>query len=125
MKKLKWIAVIVAVLMVSLVCLHAYAAENAELISGYHSFLSFEKEQRGCLTVAAGLAIVLAWLSCKMEKPLRVLGISIGVSSAIALVMIRESSKAMGQFVLILALLLVIIWLVGSMIHRQLAQRNR
>ena len=121
MKKLKWIAVIVAVLMVAMAYVGALGM-NAQNFSAFHQL---EKLGRGCVTVASALALVLAWLSCKLEKPLRVLGISIGVSSAIALVMIRESSKAMGQFVLILALLLVIIWLVGSMIHRQLAQRNR
>ena len=122
MKKLKWIAVIVAVLMVAMAYVGALGM-NAQNFSAFHQL---EKLGRGCVTVASALALVLAWLSCKLEKPLHVIGISTGAAGVIALlVMAGADHAAIKHFLLIFALLLAIIALVGSMIHRQMAQRNR
>ncbi len=122
MKKLKWIAVIIAVLMVAMAYVGALCM-NAQYFSAFHQL---EKLGRGSLTVAGALAIVLAWLSCKLEKPLHVIGISAGAAGVVALfVMAGADRAAIRHFLLIFALLLAIIALVGSMIRRQLAQRNR
>ena len=122
MKKLKWIAVIIAVLMVAMAYVGALCM-NAQYFSAFHQL---EKLGRGSLTVAGSLAIVLAWLSCKLEKPLHVIGISAGAAGVVALlVMAGVDRAAIRHFLLIFALLLAIIALVGSMIRRQLAQRNR
>ena len=109
MNKLKWITVALAVMMVLLAL--AGAGMDAQ-------------EAGGVLAVAAGLAVVLSWLIGKVEKPLRLLVLSIGVSSAIAVCVLLNSADALKRFALILGLLLAIIWLVGSMIRRHLTERE-
>ena len=121
MNKLKWIAVIIAVLMIAMAYVGAIGM-NAQNFSAFHQL---EKLGKGCVTAASAMALVLAWLSCKLEKPLHVIGISAGAAGVIALcVMAGVDRAAIKHFLLIFALLLAIIALVGSMIHRQLAQRK-
>ena len=115
------LSLVLAVLMVLMAYIGALGM-NAKYFSAFHQL---EKIGKGSLTIAAALAVVLAWLVGRLEKPLRALDVSIGVSSAIALIILRGSGKAMGQFLLILALLLVIIWLVGGMIRRQMTERKQ
>ena len=122
MKKLKWIAVIASVLM----ALMAYVGAIGMNAQDFSAFDQLEKLGQGCVTAASALALVLAWLSCKLEKPLHVIGISAGAAGVAALcVMASVDRAAIKHFLLIFALLLAIIGLVGGMIRRQLAQRNR
>ena len=121
MKKLKGIAVVAAVLM----ALMAYVGALGMNAQNFSAFNQLEKLGQSCVTMAGAMAIVLAWLSCKLEKPLHVIGISAGVAGTIALFAIANvDPAAIKYFLLIFALLLAIIWLVGGMIRRQLAQRK-
>ena len=110
MNKLKWITVALAVVMVML------ALGGASMGT---------QEAGGMLAVAAGLAVVLSWLIGKVEKPLRLLGMSIGATSAVSVCILLNSADAIKRFVLIMAMLLVIIWLVGGMIRRHLTERGK
>ena len=121
MKKLKGIAIVAAVLMV----LMAYIGALGMNAQNFSAFEQLEKLGQGCMTAAGALALVLAWLSCKLEKPLHVIGISTGVAGAVALFAIANADRAaVKHFLLILVLLLAIIGLVGGMIRRQLAERK-
>ena len=110
MNKLKWITVALAVGMVML------ALGGASMGT---------QEAGGMLTIAAGLAVVLSWLIGKVEKPLHLLGLSIGATSAVSVCILLNSADAIKRFVLIMAMLLVIIWLVGGMIRRHLTERGK
>ena len=121
MKKLKGIAVVAAVLM----ALMAYIGALGMNAQNFSAFDQLEKLGKGCVTTASALALVLAWLSCKLEKPLHVIGISAGAAGVVALlVMASVDRAAIKHFLLIFVLLLAIIGLVGGMIRRQLAERK-
>ena len=109
MKYMKWITVALAGLMVLL------ALGGASMVT---------QGAGGMPAVAAGLAVVLSWLIGKVEKPLRLLGLSIGATSAVSVCILLNSADAIKRFVLILAMLLAIIWLVGGMIRRHLTERK-
>ena len=105
MNKLKWITVALAVVMVMLAL--GGASRGTQ-------------EAGGMLAVAAGLAVVLSWLIGKVEKPLLLLGPSIGGISVLSACMLLNNTDAVKRFVLIMAMLLAVIWLVGGMIRRHL-----
>ena len=109
MKYMKWITVALAVLMVLL------ALGGASMDT---------QGAGGMLAVAAGLAVVLSWLIGKVEKPVRLLALSIGATSVLSVCILLNSADAIKRFVLILAMLLAIIWLVGGMIRRHLTERK-
>ena len=76
---------------------------------------------------AAGLAVAIAWLAAKLEKPVRLLALSIGASAGaagLAMAVLVKDTAAMARLILILAMLLTIIWLVGGMIRRHLTERE-
>ena len=109
MKYMKWITVALAVLMVLL------ALGGASMGT---------QESGGMLAVAAGLAVVLAWLAAKLERPLRLLALSIGATSVLSVCALLNNADAMKRLILILVMLLAIIWLVGGMIRRHLTERE-
>ena len=109
MKYMKWITVALAVLMVLL------ALGGASMGT---------QEAGGMLAVAAGLAVVLAWLAAKLERPLRLLALSIGATSVLSVCALLNNADAMKRLILILVMLLAIIWLVGGMIRRHLTERE-
>ena len=109
MKYMKWITVALAVLMVLL------ALGGASMDT---------QGAGGMLAVAAGLAVVLSWLIGKVEKPVRLLALSIGATSVLSVCAQLNNADAIKRFVLILAMLLAIIWLVGGMIRRHLTERK-
>ena len=109
MKYMKWITVALAVLMVLL------ALGGASMDT---------QGAGGMLAVAAGLAVVLSWLIGKVEKPVRLLALSIGATSVLSVCALMNNADAIKRFVLILAMLLAIIWLVGGMIRRHLTERK-
>ena len=109
MNKLKWIAAVLAVVMVLL----ALAGASRDT-----------QEAGNMLAVAAGIAVVLSWLTAKMEKPLRLLGLSIGATAAFSACILLNNADAMKRFILILAMLLAVVWLVGGMIRRHLTERK-
>ena len=110
MNKLEWITAALAAVMVLL------ALGGAKLSA---------QEAGGAMTAAAaGLAVALAWLAGKLEKPVRLLGLSMGATVALAVCLLLKDAAAMKRFLLILAMLLAILWLVGSMIRRHLTERK-
>ena len=110
MNKLEWITAALAAVMVLL------ALGGAKLSA---------QEAGGAMTAAAaGLAVALAWLSGKLEKPVRLLGPSMGATAVLAVCLLLKDAAAMKRFLLILAMLLAILWLVGSMIRRHLTERK-
>ena len=110
MNKLEWITAALAAVMVLL------ALGGAKLSA---------QEAGGAMTAAAaGLAVALAWLAGKLEKPVRLLGLSMGVTAVLAVCLLLKDAAAMKRFLLILAMLLAILWLVGSMIRRHLTERK-
>ena len=110
MNKLEWITAALAAVMVLL------ALGGTKLSA---------QEAGGAMTAAAaGLAVALAWLAGKLEKPVRLLGLSMGATVALAVCLLLKDAAAMKRFLLILAMLLAILWLVGSMIRRHLTERK-
>ena len=109
MKYMKWITVALAVLMVLL------ALGGASMDT---------QGAGGMLAIAAGLAVVLSWLIGKVEKPVRLLTLSIGATSVLSVCALMNNADAIKRFVLIMAMLLAIIWLVGGMIRRHLTERK-
>ena len=110
MNKLEWITAALAAVMVLL------ALGGAKLSA---------QEAGGAMTAAAaGLAVALAWLAGKLEKPVRLLGPSMGATAVLAVCLLLKDAAAMKRFLLILAMLLAILWLVGSMIRRHLTERK-
>ena len=109
MKRINWITLALACLMVLLAL--GGASRGTQ-------------EAGGMLAVAAGLAVVLSWLIGKVEKPLLLLGPSIGATSVLSVCMLLNNTDAVKRFVLIMAMLMVIIWLVGGMIRRHLTERE-
>ena len=110
MNKLEWITAALAAVMALL------ALGGAKLSA---------QEAGGAMTAAAaGLAVALAWLAGKLEKPVRLLGLSMGATVALAVCLLLKDAAAMKRFLLILAMLLAILWLVGSMIRRHLTERK-
>ena len=86
--------------------------------------LSAQEAGSAMTAAAAGLAVALAWLAGKLEKPVRLLGLSMGATVALAVCLLLKDAAAMKRFLLILAMLLAILWLVGSMIRRHLTERK-
>ena len=110
MNKLEWITAALAAVMVLL------ALGGAKL--------SAQEAGSAMTAAAAGLAVALAWLAGKLEKPVRLLGLSMGATVALAVCLLLKDAAAMKRFLLILAMLLAILWLVGSMIRRHLTERK-
>ena len=86
------------------------------------------QEAGGTLTAAAAaFAVALAWLSAKLEKPIRLLMLSVGGATgmaAIVMAVFMENTAAMARFFLILSMLLAIVFLVGNMIRRNLSKAS-
>jgi len=107
---------------------------------------SFDMVQYGRLMVvyAVGMVIVLSWLNCKLEKMWRLVLIGMGIGCALVVGCLMYVTSyfealvpgmwnpivddlflpAVPRFLLILAMLLAILWLVGGMIRRHLTERK-
>lgn len=107
MKRINWITLALACLMVLLALGGASMGTQAA---------------GNMLAAAAGLAVVLSWLIAKMEKPLLLLGLSVGATAALSVCILLNNTDAMKRFILSLVMLLAIIWLVSSMIRRHLTK---
>jgi len=146
---LKLFALICVFLMVMGAYLVAYSSAGSPFIEKYgvaEEDLEDILAQCGRLggIFSAAAAIVFSWLGCKLEKPGRFLAIGVGVGCAAVLgimgaaalslrklsqVALRQAAYSMMmdmllRFVLILAMLLAIVWLVGNMIRRHLTERK-
>jgi len=144
---------LIAFLCVLLMVMGAYLAAHASASMPFAEMYGFAEEGLtddlarygrigGMLSAAA--SIVFSWLSSKLEKPWRMLAIGVGIGCAFvlgimgmaALSLRKLSQEAMKQamgsmlaasllrYVLILAMLLAIVWLVSNMIRRHLTERK-
>ena len=87
-----------------------YAPERAAYLSAMAAEIAFPEGVVG--------------LAGKLEKPVQLLGPSMGATVALAVCLLLKDAAAMKRFLLILAMLLAILWLVGSMIRRHLTERK-
>ena len=136
MSKQSKTTVVIAVLMVLAAYLCAYSAVGAQHVSAWHAMVLLKKGSRIYAVLAALLAMGMALLLTKAEKPVKTIGLTVVASAAFLSLgtflfeMLAYSAingwpeKVVGRFLLILLLLMVVIWLVGSMIRRQIKQKE-
>lgn len=133
MKYMKWIACALAFVMTLL----AFSGSAGVIITRNYAEIeapwNVESLTGIYLTLTAVLAVVVAWLGAKLEKPVRTLGgcmaAFVGISLAVLsyYILIRKiwvCAEMMKVFLLIMAMLIAIIWLVGGMIRRQLEKEQ-
>ena len=119
-----------------------YMETGGDLIEEFP--FNYVKYERLMVVSSAVVAVVFSWLSCKLEKPWRLLFIGMGVgcmmmfgTMAVSMCSLRvlgpETMQmmvdnlllpALPRFLLMLAMLLAIIWLVSNMIRRHLTERK-
>ena len=136
MSKHRRIAVVISVMMVLTAYLCAYSAVGAKHVSAWHAMVLLKKGSRICAMIAALLAIGLACLLVKAEKTMKTIGVAVAALTAFLSLgtflfeMLAYSAingwpeKVVGHFLLILLLLMAIIWLVSSMIRRQIKRKE-
>ena len=132
MKKFTIITCFVACVMVLLAHVGSMFITASTYVSYTGTIMMMEKIGSMCVTLSAAFAVILAWLAGKLAKPIKTLGVTIGVTSGVLLCVIgvmcandlHEATNYMMRFLLILGLLLAVIWLVGGMIRRHLTERK-